>query len=317
MIKPGLLCLLKADNNNLAIGGTLGLWTLGVAFTFTPTISGPATAPYTWSITSGSLPGWASLNTSTGVITGTPTDSADVTVTLHLLDNVGLTSDRILSLQQHDAHISSVVALLKMNGTHNSTTIVDAVGLHSWTTHGHAKLTTADQKFGSASLTLDATAGTYIEAASDVDWKFGTGDFTVEMWIKTAAAVSTDQGIFTVGIPSGFSMGLQGSSGGGLFAGPVNVSYGPVGAAPSTGVWTHVAACRASGTIRVFLNGTLSNSASDSTDYQQNFADCGASNGGLGYVALFNGLQDEMRVTKGFARYTSTFTPSGFPFPAQ
>ena len=42
------------------------------------------TQPYTWGITGGSLPGWASLNTSTGAITGTPsaTGTSNFTVTV-------------------------------------------------------------------------------------------------------------------------------------------------------------------------------------------------------------------------------------------
>jgi hypothetical protein len=59
---------------------TLAGGTVGTAYSQTVTASG-GTAPYTYSITSGSLPSGLSLNTSTGAITGTPlsADSGMVT----------------------------------------------------------------------------------------------------------------------------------------------------------------------------------------------------------------------------------------------
>lgn len=317
MFKPPMMCLLYADHIPFAIAGSPGLWTLGTAFTFSPSTVG-AIGSVTWSISSGSLPGWASLNTSTGAITGTPTDSADVTVTLHAVDSSSQTASKSITLAQHDAHISNVIALLHLDGANNSTTITDAVAKHTWTAHGDAKLQTADKEFGTASAVFDQTTGTYIEAATHADWAMGTGDFTIEMWVKINGAISADAGLFTVGTPSGVSMGLQGSSSGKLFCGPVNVSYGAISSSTvPTGTWTHVAACRSGTTMRVFVGGVLAGSTSDSTTYQQSFADCGSSNGGLGYVALYKGAIDEVRITKGFARYTATFTPSAFPFPAQ
>jgi hypothetical protein len=50
----------------------------GTAYTATFTASG-GLAPYKWSLTSGTLPAGLSLNASTGVITGTPTATADAT----------------------------------------------------------------------------------------------------------------------------------------------------------------------------------------------------------------------------------------------
>lgn len=51
------------------------------------------TGPYTWSITSGSLPSGLSLNTTTGVISGTPTASGNFSITLHVSDSASHTFD--------------------------------------------------------------------------------------------------------------------------------------------------------------------------------------------------------------------------------
>jgi hypothetical protein len=59
--------------------------TIGTAYTLTPTASGGAGAPYTWS--SINKPSWLSLNASTGVLSGTPgTSAATVTFTLQVKD---------------------------------------------------------------------------------------------------------------------------------------------------------------------------------------------------------------------------------------
>ena len=46
------------------------------------------TPPYTWSVSAGSLPAWASLNSSTGAITGTPNAVATTLFTIQLCDNI-------------------------------------------------------------------------------------------------------------------------------------------------------------------------------------------------------------------------------------
>lgn len=72
---------------------------VGYAYSFTLGAEYGAT-PYTWSISSGSLPGWASLNSSTGVISGTPTsgDIGPTTFTVEVTDNNSDTSTRQFTL---------------------------------------------------------------------------------------------------------------------------------------------------------------------------------------------------------------------------
>ncbi|HTW61905.1 MAG TPA: putative Ig domain-containing protein [Terracidiphilus sp.] len=71
-----------------------GSWngTEGVAFSQTMVASG-GTPPYTWSVSSGSLPAGLTLNASTGVISGTPTTPGKSTFEVQVEDSASNTAD--------------------------------------------------------------------------------------------------------------------------------------------------------------------------------------------------------------------------------
>jgi uncharacterized repeat protein (TIGR01451 family) len=68
----------------------------GVAgFAYNQTLSGGSgTAPYTFAVTSGALPAGLSLNTTSGVISGTPVNGTAGTFTIRAMDNYGCTGTR-------------------------------------------------------------------------------------------------------------------------------------------------------------------------------------------------------------------------------
>ncbi|MFI5115777.1 MAG: beta strand repeat-containing protein [Terriglobales bacterium] len=59
---------------------------------------GTGTSPFTWSITSGSLPPGLSLDSSSGAITGTPTTIVNATFTVQVTDAKSLTGSKVLSI---------------------------------------------------------------------------------------------------------------------------------------------------------------------------------------------------------------------------
>lgn len=59
---------------------------IGVSYTGTLTATG-GVAPYTWAVTTGSLPAGLTLNSATGVISGTPTSAGSVTFTVTATDS--------------------------------------------------------------------------------------------------------------------------------------------------------------------------------------------------------------------------------------
>src|SRR3989337_465967 len=73
-------------------GGTAGVsYSQAISFT-------GATVPVVWSVISGSLPAGISLNSSTGVISGTPTIRGTSTFTMQIADAYNITDSRAFSI---------------------------------------------------------------------------------------------------------------------------------------------------------------------------------------------------------------------------
>ena len=93
---------------------------LGVAYNQTLTASGGKT-PYTWSITSGTLPVGLALNASSGAISGTPTTvGGPVNLTFQVTDNAGAKATKVLALTIEKAttiNIAPVITTQPSNQT--------------------------------------------------------------------------------------------------------------------------------------------------------------------------------------------------------
>jgi hypothetical protein len=214
-----------------------------------------------------------------------------------------------------DPYFSSVSLLLPMDGTNGSTTFTDASSNgFTVTANGNAQISTAQKKFGTASGLFDGN-GDWITAPSASAFSFGTGDFTVEAWIyqismnqysaalEIGSHISSDSIVFLVGWDIG----------GAVYSGGWFGSRGPL----ATNQWQHVAWTRSSGTLRSFVDGTLTSSTSftnNLSSYTNVSIGYGAGyNGGSTYY--FNGYIDDLRVTKGISRYNAAFTPPTAAFP--
>jgi hypothetical protein len=212
---------------------------------------------------------------------------------------------------------SNVSLLLHGNGTNGSTTITDnSSSPKTVTAVGNAQISTAQSKFGGASIAFD-NAGDYLTLASNSAFAFGTGDFTIEFWVYMN---SLKGGINFINSNNGSGSGtnsiIVGLNGGNALEYYINSGsriVDPV--AISTGNWVHVALCRGSGTSRMFKNG--SQVGANFTDTQivssTNTFLIGTRDDNLNFS--FNGYIDDLRITKSVARYTANFTPPAAPFP--
>jgi hypothetical protein len=179
-------------------------------------------------------------------------------------------------------------------------------------TVGNAQISTSVVKYGTGSMAFDGS-GDYLSAIDSPNTELGAGDFTVELWAYYSSISSTpvliDKRASTAQISpfifytTGGTIVFYSSSNGSTYDIANGVTIGSV----TTGTWYHVAASRSGSSIRLFLNGTLANTVTSSASLVNN-SDAwtiGATVGGN----YLNGYIDDLRITKGVARYTSTFTP--------
>jgi hypothetical protein len=81
---------------------SLGAATVGTAYSQTVTATGGAT-PYSYAVSAGALPTWATLNASTGVISGTPSGTTNASFTIRATDANGCTGTRSYSISNHSS----------------------------------------------------------------------------------------------------------------------------------------------------------------------------------------------------------------------
>jgi hypothetical protein len=212
-----------------------------------------------------------------------------------------------------DIYYNSCSLLMHFSGSNGSTTFIDnSPRTKTFTVNGNSQISTAQSKFGGASLLLDGT-GDYLSFPSNSEFAFGTGNFTIECWIYFAAG-STYRGIFSTRTSAASSVTTNGSFGvnpeNGIFlwTNTFIINYTTnIG----TNQWVHVALCRNGSSLKAFANGTEVASATYSDNLTGNSATIGANADGS---EAFNGYIDELRITKGVARYTGSFVTQSTAF---
>jgi len=184
--------------------------------------------------------------------------------------------------------------------------IFDNAMMTNLETLADAQISTSVVKFGTGSLKFDG-AGDGLKAPLVPINALGGGDFTIELWVYMNNLTGTQ--VFYGDGSDGNGPGFY-AEGGELrwYDGTVRSS----GASISAGVWTHIAVCRGGGALRFFINGTQTPTGYlIGTNYAARILLVGTSY----YGETLNGYIDDMRVTKGYARYTTSFTPPTAAFP--
>ena len=194
--------------------------------------------------------------------------------------------------------------------------IIDNAMMNDLETVGNAQISTAQSKFGGGSLAFDGT-GDYLTTYGTPQFAFGAGDFTIECWVYFNSLTQYDCIIDFR--PSGTNGAYPC-----IFVDTSNTLVYYVGganritsSAVSTGQWYHLAVSRTGTSTKMFLNGVQTGSTyTDSNSY---LVGNPLTIGGLGYNSpgtyALDGYIDDLRITKGYARYTANFTPPAAPFP--
>lgn len=193
--------------------------------------------------------------------------------------------------------------------------IVDSSANFDLRTVGNAAITTSTYKYGTGSISFDGSAYLYSRALPNPNVALRTGDFTVEAWINTNVLTGEKGFIQTSatagGLQTSYTDGIIGVivAGAGSYTISMNVGGTNVtgSIAITTGTWYHIALTRSSGSVRLFINGVLAAGPTTITaDLTGQYICVG---GYYNTSYLWNGYIDDLRITKGVARYTATFTP--------
>jgi len=225
-----------------------------------------------------------------------------------------------------DLDRSNVSLLLHGDGANGSTTIVDSSpSPKTVTAFGNAQISTAQSKFGGASIVFDGN-GDSVQTTS-TDFNFSTDNFTLEGWFYCLSSSILYPAIITNN-PGGYTTGaavlhIDHASY------PDKLSFwafdysnsAPIGVTTTTIVydqWNHFAVVRSGTALRLAYNGQIEATTTISASLQFNFNLPSLRIGGgtwNGANGDFPGYLDDLRITKGIARYTTNFTPPTAPFP--
>ena len=222
-----------------------------------------------------------------------------------------------------DPYFNNVSLLLHGDGTNGSTTFVDSSpSLKTITAAGNAQISTSQSKFGGASIRFTADSTDHLSTPASSSLQITSAeDFTVEAWIYllgnrtynyfvSKGGASTREWAFAAG-PT--NLVFYWSTNGGS-SGDSAVSRA---ATLPLNTWMHVAAVKSGSTIKLFKDGQQQGSdgaftsiySGNGTFWVGRFVDFGAISHSL------NGHIDDLRITKGVARYTANFTPPTAAFP--
>lgn len=204
------------------------------------------------------------------------------------------------------------------DGANGATAYTDPIA-DAATFYGTAQLSTAQYKFGTASLLLDGNSD-YVTYPDSDSWYFGTGDFTIDCWVMFTSIATTNWIICqTNNQVSNVSFGLWWWSGGSLVFGystnGTSVTELTNSWSPSINTWYHIAVVRYGDTLTMYIDGVkLGDTKTISGSLYNSSAKLaiGVKYGGAEY---YSGYIDEFRISKGVARWTSNFTPPISPYP--
>lgn len=273
--------------------------------------------------------GSCDVTVSVGTSAGTYTSGYNITITSNATNSspVSGASSAVLPVTATVGTVDPYWANVSLLGSMETTAFVDSSPVpNTMVTSGGVTRSTSIVKFGTSSIGFDGGASTYygISGTNPSAVNFSSGDFTMEFFAYQPTSSAAE--FVMVGAANGLNDGRA-------FYVAVNnkniVYYWyPTGAnssrqiiSTSNGVftaatWHHVAVTRQGTTMRLFVDGVLQGSSTANTGmtlpsgsvFQIGREAAYSGNGFVGYI-------DEIRVTKGVARYTSNFVVPTAAFP--
>ena len=216
----------------------------------------------------------------------------------------------------NDTHWNNVVLAMHMNGADMSTLFTDEKG-KDVTRIGNTVIKTSQSKFGGSSAYFDGSSG--LSVSDQNDFNIGLANFTIEFWFyKISGSSQTYQKLIQFGPNGGAPAGENGlwvvanrataneclpfvDTYSGAYSSPTGW-----GTQPTQDAWHHLAVVRESDVWTIYIDGAVY-ATGTLAGYSISKVDVYIGQNSTG-GERFNGYIDDIRITKGVARYTAPFT---------
>ena len=187
---------------------------------------------------------------------------------------------------------------------------IDSAAQNNLTLVGNANVSTDQAKFGDTSFHVPAS-GDYLKMPGGTETgNFGTGNFTIEMWLYRTASGATQSIIDSRSAASATDYQTHITSGNKLRS-----RYGGIAETSATvpvNEWVHIAIVRNNGTVTQYINGTGGGTYSSTASLTVTSSGL-TLGGGANDSGSIAGYVDDIRISK-MARYTGNFTAPTEPF---
>lgn len=238
--------------------------------------------------------GWSAWDGAQGYYNGYVAD-------LRLVTGTVLYTSAFVPPVQPLTAITNTTLLVK--GTNSG--IIDSSTFNNLETIGNAQVSTSIRKYGLGSYSFDGT-GDYLSVYTDNrNPIFYTGDFTVEYWLYNNSFYDFITHIASTRGANGFNCGTQAAAQLVWYAnGAERVRSTLV---MVTATWYHVAFVRYNGVLRLYINGSQNGTTyTDPINYSTPIIRVGSLDNN---TEVMNGYISDLRVSVGYARYTTNFAP--------
>lgn len=211
---------------------------------------------------------------------------------------------------QDDPYFANVVLLMPMDGISGNATFMDIKG-KAFSSVGNPVLSSSQFKFGSTSASFNGSSKIY--TSDSADWNFGSGDFTIEMWLRLNDTSNPQciLGQHNNSINSNRSFAIYYANGIKLFPSVIGAFDGGLTLQDtntlSADTWYHITVTRETSSLNLYVDGvkkaTNTNIGSTALFDSSLPLSIGSDDSNTHYL---NGFIDDLRITKGVNRYTST-----------
>lgn len=302
------------------------------------------TTPITMDAVVGTYPNftdWSSLLTMTYEITPTGLANIDNSIPVMITWSVeaeaqtsgpGQRYFRLIRAGQEDTtptdtYFDYVQFLMPADGINGSTSFTDESNFNrSITATGTAQISTTQSKWGGGSLSPGTNGYLSVPYANDLI-KWNQVDFTIEYWVYPRDLTSMYS---QHSIPTCLNHGAIGSDGAYWAFGPTSngevemywwaaqrISAKTSGANIQTNAWTHIAMVHqaAGSNVSIYVNGQRRLTGYTNNVPQAQYNSTLNLNIGKLYNTTANAYIDDVRITRGVARYTANFSPATASWP--